>query len=58
MRVIAVVFAATLLMSCAEGKWNSNNATYSLSFTSPFGGQAHPRTDSSLTAPSALGSAP
>ncbi len=40
MRVIAVLFAATVLMSCAQGKWNAASSTYSLSFTSPLGGQA------------------
>lgn len=45
MRVIAIFIAATMLMSCANGKgrWNPDSTTYSLSFTSPFSGQAaHP----------------
>lgn len=54
MRVIAVLFAAGLLISCAQGKWNSNSSTYSLSFSSPFSGKAYPRTEKSLTAPSTL----
>ncbi len=57
MRVIAVLFAAILLMSCAQGRWNADSSTYSLSFSSPLGGQANLRTDASLARPSDLGSA-
>ena len=57
MRVITIFFAATLLVSCAQGRWNADSSTYSLSFSSPVGGKANPRTDSSLVAPSNLGSA-
>ncbi len=54
MRVIAVIFAAAMVMSCAQGKWNAASSTYSLSFTSPLSGNAQQRTDKSLTVPSTL----
>ncbi|MEE8517346.1 MAG: hypothetical protein V3T02_11960 [Alphaproteobacteria bacterium] len=54
---ITIFCAASLLLSCTQGKWNAGSSTYSLSFTSPLGGQAKPQTDSPLAPPSNLRSA-